>query len=225
LVFAAASLSEALQAVGNDFEHTTGQPVRCSFASSGQLARQIAAGAPADIFVSADDVAMNDVEKAGLLAQGTRRPFVSNHLVVVVPAGTTNPPTRPEDLARLSRISIGDPETVPAGRYARQWLESLGLWESAASHALRALDVRAVLATVEAGAADAGIVYRTDALSSKKVRVAFEASGPSSPHVVYPVALLAHSTNPGARRFLSYLFEPSARALVAAQGFEPPPSP
>lgn len=223
LVFGAASLADLLAAIGEEYERATGTLVRCSFASSGQLARQILAGAPADVFVSADDVAMDDVEKAGKIAAGSRRAFASNRLAVIVPADAPDAPARPEDLPRVPRIVIGDPASVPAGRYARRWLQALGLWDAIGPRARLALDVRAVLSTVEVGGADAGIVYRSDALGSRRVRTAFGATGPSSPRIVYPAARLARSMHPARASFFAYLFGPAARDKLARYGFDPPP--
>ncbi|HEY6148784.1 MAG TPA: molybdate ABC transporter substrate-binding protein, partial [Thermoanaerobaculia bacterium] len=173
LVFAAASLAEAMQEIGKTFEARTGTTARFSVGASSDLARQIRAGAPADVFFSADTAQMDELEKAGLVRKSDRREFLSNVLVVVVPKSSTLRITEAKDLVALPRIAVADPAAVPAGKYAKKWLESLGLWAQAAPKVVPTLDVRAALAAVETQAAPAAVVYTTDAAISKKVRVAF----------------------------------------------------
>jgi molybdate transport system substrate-binding protein len=217
LVFAAASLSEALQEIGAAFERRTGGHVVFSFAGSGDLARQIQAGAPADVFVSADRARMDQLEAAGLVRPADRVDLVSNRLVVVLPAGSPLAVRSAADLLGVRRLALADPVAVPAGAYARQWLEQAGLWAALRERVVPALDVRTALAAVESAAVDAGVVYRTDAAVSRRVRVAFEVA--DGPAIVYPAAVLASSARPLARAFLEELRSPAARAVFERRGF------
>lgn len=218
LVFAAASLTESLQELGRKFEAAGGPKVEFSFAGSNDLARQIQAGAPADVFFSADAAKMDAVEKAGLVRAADRVDLLSNVLVVVVPASSTAVVKTPQDLVDLPRIAIADPAAVPAGVYARQWLEELGLWSKIEPKVVPTLDVRAALAAVETEAAPAGVVYRTDAAVAKKSRVAFEAQG--GPKIVYVVAPLPDSKNlKAAEAFVKFLQGDAGRAEFEKRGF------
>jgi molybdate transport system substrate-binding protein len=221
LVFAAASLTDALGEIGAGFEARTGARVLFSFAGSNALARQIQAGAPADVFVSANLDRMDELERAGLVHPIDRVSLLSNRLAVVVAAASGLVIGAPADLGRARRLALGDPEAVPAGIYARLWLEGLGLWEALRERMVPTLDVRAALAAVESGAADAGVVYRTDAALSSRVRVAFEVPAAEAPRIVYPAAILASSTAPEARAFLDHLRSSPARAVFTRLGFEP----
>jgi molybdate transport system substrate-binding protein len=167
LVFAAASLTESLQELGRSFETATGDSVRFSFGASSDLARQIRAGAPADVFFSADTARMDELERDGRVARRNRREFLSNSLVVIVPAGSSFRVRDSRDLLSLPRIALADPAAVPAGIYAKKWLEAEGLWDRMSARVVPTLDVRAALAAVETEAAPAGIVYKTDARVSK----------------------------------------------------------
>src|SRR5438552_3042680 len=149
LVFGAASLTESLQEIGQAFESRTGAAVRFSFGASSDLARQIQAGAPADVFFSADTAKMDALEKAGLVRRADRREFLSNQLVVVVSGASSRRIAGPKDLAMLPRLALADPEAVPAGIYARKWLEAEGVWAEVKSKVVPTLDVRAALAAVE----------------------------------------------------------------------------
>jgi molybdate transport system substrate-binding protein len=220
VVFAAASLADALREIAAGFEARTGHRVVASLGGSNDLARQIRAGAPADVFVSASAERMDEVQQAGLVRAGDRVDLLSNRLVVVVPAAATELPATAEELARVQRLALGDPEAVPAGIYARQWLEKRGLWGRVRDGVVPALDVRAALAAVESGNADAGIVYRTDAAISRRVRVAFEVPVDEAPRIVYPAALLGSARGPAARAFFGHLRSPEARAVFERHGFE-----
>jgi molybdate transport system substrate-binding protein len=220
LVFAAASTADVLTEVGRDFEAETTQKVRFSFGASRDLARQIRAGAPAAVIVSADAETIDALVEAKLVQSEDRRSFASNRLVIVVPTGTASVAIHtPRDLIGVVRLAIGDPKLVPAGNYARQWLEKEGLWTEVAPHVLPSLDVRAALAAVEAGHADAGIVYRTDAARSQRVQIAYEVPVERAPTIAYVAARLASAETPGARRFLDFLTGPKARATLARHGF------
>jgi molybdate transport system substrate-binding protein len=221
LVFAAASLTDALGEIGADFERRRRVRVLFSFAGSNALARQVQAGAPADVFVSANLDRMDELERAGLVRPPDRVSLLSNRLAVVVAATSGLDIGGPADLARARRLALGDPGAVPAGIYARRWLEGLELWETLCDRVVPTLDVRAALAAVESGAADAGVVYRTDTALSSRVRVAFEVPPTQAPRIVYPAAILASSTAPGARAFLDHLRSPPARAVFTRLGFEP----
>jgi molybdate transport system substrate-binding protein len=163
---------------------------------------------------------MDEVERAGLVQAGERVDLLSNRLVVVVPVPVATVLATADDLLGVRRLALGDPEAVPAGIYARLWLEKRGLWERLGGRVVPTLDVRAALAAVESGNADAGIVYRTDAAISKRVRVALEVPAEEAPRIVYPVALLTTSRGPAARAFFEHLRSPEARAVFDRLGFE-----
>ena len=160
---------------------------------------------------------MDELEKAGLVRREDRREFLGNRLVVVAPAGGRHPPTGPADLAAVSRLALADPEIVPAGIYAKKWLESVGLWKDVRSRVVPMLDVRAALAAVEAAAAPAAIVYKTDAAISRKVVVAFEVQ--NGPEIAYSLARVAASKNPAARAFVGFLAGGAARPVFEGRGF------
>lgn len=213
LVFAAASTTEAMEEIGREFKATAGEEVTFSFGASSALARQIEAGAPADVFLSADFHSMNQLEKAGLVRRSSY--LLGNQLVIVVPSGSTAAVTDPKDLVKLSRIALADPSAVPAGRYAKEWLEKLGLWDEVQPKIVPTMDVRAALAAVESERAGAGIVYRTDAAAAKKVRVAYSVPVGQGPAIVYPVAAI---TARGAA-FVSFLTGAKAKAIFDRHGF------
>lgn len=218
LVFGAASLTESLQDLGKAYEAKTGETVVFSFGASSDLARQIQAGAPADVFFSADTAKMDTLEKAGLVRAADRREFLSNALVVVVASASTTKVASAADLVALARIALADPATVPAGVYARKWLTGLGLWEKVEPKVVPTLDVRAALAAVESATVPAAIVYRTDAAISDAVRIAFVAS--DGPAIAYSVAPLAASKERGsAERFVRFLAGPEGHAEFERRGF------
>lgn len=198
-VCAAASLSNALGELSALFREKTGHSVRLNLGASGTLARQIAAGAPADLFISADEARMDILEKKGLLMPHTRRSVLSNRLVVIVPAQTKDHGSGPGAIAALAelgkpavrRIAIGETATVPVGTYAKALLEAQGSWKALQGKLLPLGSARAVLAAVEAGNADAAFVYRTDALSSRRVRIAFTIDSDEAPRISYPAAVLS----------------------------------
>src|SRR5262249_3489148 len=161
----------AMTDLGQEFRARTGTTTLFSFGASGDLARQIREGAPADILVSADADTVDALVSDHLVAPADRRPIASNRLVVIVPKASLLRGTEPGDPKNARLVALGDPEVVPAGRYARKWLEKAGLWTDVGDHVVPTLDVRAALAAVESGRADAGIVYATDAASSSRVRV------------------------------------------------------
>ena len=162
-------------------------------AGSSQLSRQIEAARAADLFLSADEHWMDRLSSKGLVDEVSRRPLVSNRLVVVVRHDSPLRIERPDDLAGpdVRRLSLADPRGVPAGRYSRSWLERAGVWELVRNRVVPALDVRAAMAAVEHGAADAGVVYATNAAVSTKVRVAYEVAEEEGPEISYPIAAMA----------------------------------
>lgn len=218
-VFAAASLADALTEIGSAWEAASGSRPVFNFGASSDLARQIRAGAPADVFFSADTAQMDTLERQGLVRPVERHDLLSNTLVVIVPAGSTARVTSPRDLDGFGSIAVADPQAVPAGVYARSWLEGLGLWDALASRVVPTLHVRAALAAVESGNAEAGIVYRTDAARSKRARIVFELPPSQGPKVRYPVAPLATSRRQTALAFVAYLRSPAAREVFVRHGF------
>ena len=219
LVLAAASTSDALGAVGQAFEQEGGAKVSFSWGASHDLARQIRAGAPADVFVSADAETIDGLVADKLVLAEQQRTLMSNRLVVIVPRDSHRTVRGPEDLKDVLTVALGDPSTVPAGSYAKKWLERAGLWESLQDRVIPTLDVRAALAAVEAGRADAGIVYRTDAAKSPRVRVAYDVPPEALPPITYVAAVIARSKHPSASAFVQYLTGPRSRATFARRGF------
>ena len=218
LVFGAASLTESLQELGKQFEASAGTKVAFSFASSSDLARQIEAGAPADVFFSADTAKMDALEKAGLVRAGDRREFLSNVLVVVVPSDSAAKIASAKDLATLPKLALADPSAVPAGIYARKWLTQEGVWDAIEKRIVPTLDVRAALAAVAGGDIPAGIVYRTDAAVSKEVRIAYTVT--NGPAITYSLAPVAASKHPeAAAKFVHFLDSPAGRAAFERRGF------
>ncbi len=217
LVFAAASLTESLEEIGKAFREKTGTAARFSFGASSDLARQIAAGAPADVFFSADTAKMDGLERSGLVRREERREFLSNALVVVVASSSPLRIGGAGDLVKLPRLALADPEAVPAGIYARQWLQKRDVWRELRERVVPTLDVRGALAAVESGAVPAGIVYRTDAAISKKVRVALVVT--DGPEISYSLARLAGSKSPDADAFVRFVAGEDGRAVFERRGF------
>jgi molybdate transport system substrate-binding protein len=228
-VFAAASLQDALTEVVSRYRQEAGQVVRLSFGASGALARQIEQGAPADVFISADEAWMDHLQSLQLIIPATRRALVGNRLVLVVPTGK---PVRAElkpgfDLKvviGLEKWVTGDPASVPAGRYAKQALSRLGAWDWAATRLVAAENVRVALAFVERGEAAAGIVYRTDVVSSSKVRIAGLFPSDSHLPIIYPGAIVAGRDSPAVRSLLDFVSNRDARSpareIFGRYGFE-----
>ena len=221
LVFAAASLTESLQEIAAAYEKQSGDKIVFNFAASGTLARQIEEGAPADIFFSADEAKADALEKKGLLVKETRKSLLGNSLVIVTPPDSAAIQS-PADLttAAVKRVALGDPRIVPAGTYAKAYLEKSGLWAGVEPKVVPCENVRAVLAAVESGNVDAGVVYKTDAAISKKVKVAFEVPAADGPKISYPAALVANAPHPdAAKKFLGCLTGSEADAIFARHGF------
>lgn len=225
-VFAAASLSDALKEIAWAYEPASGDKLHYNLAASSVLARQIREGAPADVFFSADEAKMDDLARGGLIATDTRLSLLSNTLVIVVNAEGGAAVGNPGDLAKpaVGRVALAEPQTVPAGIYAKEYLQKAGLWKKIIDKIVPTENVRACLAAVEAGNADAGIVYKTDALISKKVKIAYEVTAAEGPKVSYPLAVMKDSKNAeAARKFAAYLASPEARAIFTKYGFLPAP--
>jgi molybdate transport system substrate-binding protein len=221
-VFAAASLTDSLKEIAAAYEKETGDRIAYNFGASSFLARQIEEGAPADIFFSADEAKMDQLAAKNLIVKETRKSRLSNSLVIVVASDAPLPISSPKDLSRpqIKRIALADPQTVPAGIYAKQHLEKINLWRAIQPKVIPTDNVRAALAAVEAGNADAGIVYKTDAAISKKVKIAHEISAAEGPPISYPVALLKDAKQPqAAKRFLDHLHGPAATRLFEKFGF------
>ncbi len=226
-IHAASSLTEAMNGVADAWAGAGHERPVLVLAGSPVLARQIIAGAPGSLFVSADREWMAAVAVAGALAPRSERVIAGNRLVLVVPATDRRRVRigRGFDLAAFAgggKWTTGDPDSVPVGRYARAALTSLGAWAAAEPQLARAENVRAALAFVERGAAVAGIVYATDARASARVAVAGVFPAASHPPIVYPAAVLKSGDTAEARAFLAFLAGPRGRAILRAQGFTTP---
>jgi molybdate transport system substrate-binding protein len=221
-VSAATSLTDILQQLAKLYELRSGERLVLNFGSSNTLARQITAGARVDVFISADPVQMDVV--AGQIVPDSRKDLLSNQLAIAVPDDRPQRFASTRDLTnpRIRRIAIGDPAAVPAGVYAKAYLQRHGLWDALAAKMVPSGSVRAALAAVENGAADAAIVYRTDIATAKRAREAFVVPLDEGPRIVYPAAALRGGPNPtGALRFLAFLESPEATALFKRAGFVP----
>lgn len=227
VVFAAASLRESLDAAARAFESASGHKVVVSYAASNALARQVESGAPADLFISADTDWIDYVERRGLAIPGSRRNLLANELVLVAPA-SSGFSSRANDEAGIraalgnKRIAIANPQAVPAGRYARAAFTSLGTWGSISDKVAATESVRTALALVARGEAPLGVVYRTDALAEKRVRVVDTFPPASHPPIVYPVVTLKRSTTTAAAALVSFLAAAEGRAIFARFGFRAP---
>ncbi|WP_224361576.1 molybdate ABC transporter substrate-binding protein [Hyalangium versicolor] len=220
LVFAAASTTDALQEIGRTYMKEKGVTVEFSFGASSDLARQVIAGAPADVFLSADTAKLEQVEKAKLVQEGSRVDLLSNRLVVVVPTDSKRKVGSAADLREVKQLALADPAAVPAGLYAKAWMEKAGVWKDVEPRVVPALDVRAALAAVETGRVDAGVVYATDAAQSKRVRVALTIPEADGPRIVYPAAALTQGKASAAGlAFVKYLQGEAARRVFEKYGF------
>ena len=224
LVLAAASLQESLNAAADAWAARHHARPILSFASSSLLAKQVDAGAPADIFISADEPWMDDVARHGLLKPGTRVSFLANSLVLIAPAASAKPVSiRPGfPLARLlgdGKLAMGEVSSVPAGKYGKEALISLGIWNAVAAHVAGADSVRSALALVERGEAPYGIVYATDAYASKAAKIVGVFPAASHEPITYPIALLTASTSPDAESFRRFLISAAGKAIFKRYGF------
>jgi molybdate transport system substrate-binding protein len=221
-VFAAASLTDALKEIAKTYEQHTAEKVSFYFGPSSTLARQIDDGAPADIFFSADEAKMDALELNGRILKDTRKSRLSNSLVIVVSADSTLAISSASNLtnAAVKRIALADPKAVPAGVYAKAYLEKLKLWPLVESKVVPTENVRGALAAVESGNIEAGIVYKTDAAISRKVKVACEVPRSDGPDISYPMALVSDSRQlEAARKFLQYLDSSDAGKVFEKFGF------
>jgi len=222
-VFGAASLTNALQEVGDGYTRLNSIPIKFSFAASSTLARQIESGAPADVFVSADEEWMDYLQTKALINTTTRHDLLGNRLVLIAPANSLlqlkiAPGFALAGALGKERLVTGDPDAVPVGRYAREALTKLGVWDSVADRLVRADSVRSALAFVDRGEAALGIVYETDALIDPGVRIVDVFADDTHAPITYPVALTS-GANSDATRFLEYLRSPAAAIVFKHYGF------
>lgn len=223
-VSAAASLQDAMKEIQSTYrQEQPNTTITYNFASSGSLQQQIQQGAPVDVFISAAPKQMDALQKQNLLLAGTRKNLLRNRVVLVASKNATNI-SNFKDLTsdKVNRVSIGDPQSVPAGQYSREVLTSLQLFNSLKPKLVFAKDVRQVLTYVETGNADAGIVYATDTKTSDSVRVVVTAPENSHSPIVYPVAVLKDSKNAqAAKEFVQFLSGTQARGIFKQYGFIP----
>ena len=224
VVLAAASTAHVIDETIERFAAGPDERVVASYAGTSALARQIESGAPAHIFVAANAAWMDHVEALGLIVPGSRQVLAGNRLVFVTGDGGMAPfePSPSLDLEALlagGRLAIGNPDHVPAGIYARQALEALGLWRDARERLAPAADVRAALALMARGEAPLGMVYATDAVLVPDIRVVGDVSPSLHEPIVYPAALIAGRASPLAARFFEFLAGPEGRAAFARAGF------
>jgi molybdate transport system substrate-binding protein len=224
-LFAAASLADVMRALEPAFAAATGHTLRMNFGSSGLLARQIVEGAGADVFFSADEWQLQRLDDAQLTIPPTRRVLAGNQLALVVPADATHPESF-DDLTgqRVRRIALGEPATVPAGAYAKAYLETLGRWDAVAPKIVPLDNVRAVLAAVAAGNVDAGVVYHTDVKTESRVRLVALVPPHDGPRIRYPAVVLKGARDRAAAdALLKFLVSEVAQDEFARHGFLPAP--
>ena len=225
LVFAASSLTNVLDELAQAFTSATGIPVKTSYAASSTLAKQIEAGAPADVFFSADTEWVDYLEGHKLLAPGTRRDVVANRLVLIAPLDSRvqikiAPQFNLAGALGNGRLATGDPESVPVGKYAKAALQKLGAWDAVSSHIVPAENVRSALAFVARGEAALGIVYATDAKAESRVKVVDVFPESSHPPITYPLALTA-GAHADAARFAAFVTSAAGSKIFRQYGFQP----
>lgn len=221
-ISAAVSLSEAMTEIVDLYAKEHGEKPQLNLGGSNALARQIKAGAPCDVFFSADEATLNQLLEEDLLHGNSVTKLLGNSLVVITPASTPLKITGAADLASASirRLALGDPAAVPAGVYARKWLEHQNQWQAVSGKVVATENVRAALAAVSSANAEAGVVYMTDAILSKEVRISFEVPENQTPAIIYPVAATKSSPDPGkAIRFISFLKSEPSRVVFRKYGF------
>ena len=221
-VYAAASLTDAMKEIALVYERSSEDKLVFNFAASSLLVRQIQEGAPADLFVSADEEKMDSLEQKGLILKETRKSLLSNSLVIVVENDNPLSFKFPKELAdpKIKRIALAEPRRVPAGIYAKKYLQKIGIWDAVVDRVIPTENVRAVLAAVEYGNVDAGIVYKTDAAISKKVKVVYEVLPAEGSKISYPFAVTKDSKDPeGAKKLLQYLSSPEGLRVFQKYGF------
>ena len=223
VVSVAASVYDALDEIAGLYRAATGVTVALNPGGSNTLARQIAEGAKAGLFLSADEIQMDVVEQAGRIVPDTRTRLLTNELAIVAPQSAKALTLAQLLEGRIARLAMGEPGAVPAGVYGRRWLEHEGAWARLEPKVIPFPTVRAVLSAVEAGRVDAGIVYRTDATTSA-VRVIATMARKDHPYldIAYPAAVIVGPSEKEARRFLEFLKGPAARAVFDRRGFGRP---
>lgn len=224
VVFAAASLKNALDAVNAQWQKETGKSATISYAASSALAKQIEQGAPAQMFISADLAWMDYLAGKNLIKPDTRANLLGNRIVLVAPKDQAQPvEIKPGfDLVKVlggGRLAMANIDAVPAGKYGKAALETLGVWASVSDKLAQGQNVRAALLLVARGEAPAGIVYQTDAAAEPNVKIIGVFPENTHPPIIYPVALTANATDPGAAAFLAYVRSSAAKPLFQAQGF------
>lgn len=224
MISAAASLTDALNELKTQYEtEHPGTTLTFNFGGSGKLATQITQGAPSDVFLSASKKDMDGLEEQQLIAKDTRQDFTKNALVLIAGNTSAVPISSFEELnnAAIKHIAVGEPETVPAGRYAKETLDTLKMWDSLSAQMVLGSDVRQVLTFVESGNAEVGIVYSSDAAASKNVKVLATAKPEWHKPIVYPGAVVSASKNPdAAKAFLAYLTSDKGKAILQKYGFQ-----
>jgi molybdate transport system substrate-binding protein len=222
-VSAAISLKDALDAIKHAYaSQTPGDSISMNYGASGTLQLQIEQGAPVDVYISAAPKQMDELASKGMLLEGTRRDLLRNGIVLIVPKGSTLGVSSFQDLLKpdVKRVALGEPVTVPAGKYAQEVLTYLGIYNQVNAKAVLAKDVRQALTYVETGDVDAGIVYTTDALSSSKVKIVATAPADSHEPVIYPVAAIKTTKDAAAAKaFEDFLSGPQARVIFERYGF------
>jgi molybdate transport system substrate-binding protein len=224
-VFAAASTTNAINDIGKLFAEKEKGKIVPSFASSSTLAKQIEQGAPAEVFISADEPWMNYLEERKLIEPGSRFDLLGNKLVLIAPSGSSvnkveiAPKFDLTSLLRGGKLATGDPDHVPVGKYAKAALSKLEVWNDIEGKLARAADVRGALTLVERGEAPLGIVYATDAAITPKVKVVGMFPANTHPKIVYPAALIAGKATPAAKSFLELLKTPEAKLVFEKYGF------
>ena len=223
-VFAAASLKDAIVDANEQYRRATGRKVVASFGGSDTLAQQIENGAPVDIFISADEDCMDDLAKRSLIKPETRFDFLGNKLVLIANVDrartlTIGPNFPLAQALGNGRLGIANPSSVPAGRYGKAALETLGVWPSVEGKLALAADVRAALALVSGGGAPLGIVYQTDAAVDKGVYIVGTFPASTHPPIIYPLAVTAASTNSAAKSYIAFLQSNAVESAIGLQGF------
>lgn len=221
-VFAAASLTDVLKAAATTYEKQSSDKIVFNFGASSLLERQIEEGAPTDIFFSADEAKMDRLATKGFILKDTRKSRLSNALVIIESDDSDLKITSPADLARpaVRRIALADPKAVPAGIYSKEFLQRENLWDKVQPKIVPVDNVRAALAAVESGSIDVGMVYKTDASISKRVKIAYEVPAASGPKISYPIAVVKNSKQvEPARKFVDYLGSDDAAKLFESYGF------
>jgi molybdate transport system substrate-binding protein len=221
-VSAASSLTDALHEIASLYQRETHDTLLFDFGASSTLARQIAEGAPSDVFISADELKMDQLQQRGFIIKASRRSILSNTLVIIVPGDSNLKIANAADLAddAISNIAVAEPQSVPAGIYAKEYLRGLHVWDRIKDKIIPTENVRAALAAVESGNVQTAIVYRTDALISRSVRIAFEVPREEGPTISYPVAIVGDSKQKAAaQRFIDFLLTPAAQEIFRKYGF------